>query len=231
MTMHQLLLIVLNRTTLAPADARFDVGVLANWRQVFGVRPWLWALPLTSAHVASGSGAGPTGDGVHWPVSESWSKREARASTIRATHAQAPVDAVRASGGLLIDPSEHVPPPQGYGRAGPRGRWALAEHQGRRAGDTLRGVLGVLERLRRLARAWERRLFCGIMVVGSFRLGHKLLAIVRARAHGGTPRPMAGCDSRHEGARGETREHAASSDAGSALSNGNQQGETKKKAE
>ena len=36
------------------------VGARANWAQVFGRRPALWALPLY--------GGGPDGDGVSWPL-------------------------------------------------------------------------------------------------------------------------------------------------------------------
>jgi len=35
-----------NRSVLCPDDDRYDVGVMANLRQIFGPRPMLWALPL-----------------------------------------------------------------------------------------------------------------------------------------------------------------------------------------
>ena len=38
-----------NRTTLDPDDSRFDVGIIQNLRQIFGSKPWLWALPVHGA--------------------------------------------------------------------------------------------------------------------------------------------------------------------------------------
>merc|ERR1712050_479281 len=46
MAAQQLLLVAYNRTTLNPLDWRYDVGVYANWQQVFGRRASIWALPL-----------------------------------------------------------------------------------------------------------------------------------------------------------------------------------------
>ena len=56
LTAHQLLLVLFNRTTLAPRDARFDLGFKDNWRQVFGHDVRFWLLPLV------GSGPGADGD-------------------------------------------------------------------------------------------------------------------------------------------------------------------------
>lgn len=85
MSVHQLILVLFNRTTLEPTNARYDIGLLANWRQVFGARPALWALPLTGP----GCG-GPDGcDGIHWPESERWVQLQERANQIRNAHARA----------------------------------------------------------------------------------------------------------------------------------------------
>jgi hypothetical protein len=46
--------------TARSSECAYDVGMLANWRQVFGARWWLWPLPV--------AGDAPQGDGVHWPL-------------------------------------------------------------------------------------------------------------------------------------------------------------------
>ena len=65
-------LVLRNRTTLAPNERRYDVGLVANVRQVMGRQAALWLLPI--------EGAGPTVDGIHWPLSPDAAKhaREAR---------------------------------------------------------------------------------------------------------------------------------------------------------
>ena len=65
-------LVLRNRTTLAPNERRYDVGLVANVRQVMGRQAALWLLPI--------EGAGPTVDGIHWPLSPDADKhaREAR---------------------------------------------------------------------------------------------------------------------------------------------------------
>ena len=60
MGFNQVLMVILNRTTLDAEQTRYDVGPRANWEQVFGQRPHLWPLPLY--------GAGPGGNGVSWPL-------------------------------------------------------------------------------------------------------------------------------------------------------------------
>ena len=53
-----------NQTTLHPfGEAEFNVGWLANVRQVFGRRPLLWPLPVWW-------GDAPAGDGLSWPRRE-----------------------------------------------------------------------------------------------------------------------------------------------------------------
>ena len=50
------------RTTLDVSDDRYDVGWLANLRQVFGVNIFLWPFPL--------QGSGPSVDGLFYPERE-----------------------------------------------------------------------------------------------------------------------------------------------------------------
>lgn len=56
---HQLLMVARNRTTLAPRDARYDLGLRANMRQCFGERAAFWLLPV---------GCCSAGDGLRWPL-------------------------------------------------------------------------------------------------------------------------------------------------------------------
>ena len=58
--------------TLTLPLTRYDVGLVANVRQVMGRQAALWLLPI--------EGAGPTVDGIHWPLSPDAAKhaREAR---------------------------------------------------------------------------------------------------------------------------------------------------------
>ena len=51
-----------NRVTLAPEDDRFDVGIVANARQIFGRRSLLWLLPVP--------GTASPGDGLSFPMSK-----------------------------------------------------------------------------------------------------------------------------------------------------------------
>ncbi|KAL1525676.1 hypothetical protein AB1Y20_020526 [Prymnesium parvum] len=60
LTLHQALMVAFNRTTLHPLDWRYDVGVFANLKQVFGRQIWLWALPVM--------GDGPDADGLEWQL-------------------------------------------------------------------------------------------------------------------------------------------------------------------
>lgn len=64
-------LVLRNRTTFAPHERRYDVGVVANVRQVMGRHAALWLLPI--------EGAGPTVDGIHWPLSRDAAKHEREA--------------------------------------------------------------------------------------------------------------------------------------------------------
>jgi len=56
-------MILKNRSSLKLRDARYDVGYLGNWQQVFGRSMWLWALPL--------EGNPPLDGGYHWPLNSS----------------------------------------------------------------------------------------------------------------------------------------------------------------
>jgi len=58
--MFHLFLVVKNRTTIEMNASKFDVGMRANFEQVFGENPWIWFLPVY--------GRGPNGDGLHWPM-------------------------------------------------------------------------------------------------------------------------------------------------------------------
>lgn len=197
LTGHQVLLILFNRTSLDPTDDRYDISLAHNWRAVFGRSAVFWALPVTGA-----LGGGPDGDGAHWPESTRWRAWKQRQEEIRRIHAEAsgPSEGAALNGGserLVLEPLEHVPPPQGYtsansharvrshahgagGAAGGEGRWALGDRK-ERSTASLRESLSALARLKRLARAWEERLFCGLMAVGSVRLVRKLLLRVRER--------------------------------------------------
>ena len=53
-------MVLRNRTTVEPDEKKYDVGLVANVRQVMGRDAALWLLPL--------EGAGPTVDGIHWPL-------------------------------------------------------------------------------------------------------------------------------------------------------------------
>jgi len=55
-----LFLVFKNRTTIEMNSTKFDVGMRANFEQVFGQNPWIWFLPVY--------GRGPNGDGLHWPM-------------------------------------------------------------------------------------------------------------------------------------------------------------------
>ena len=59
---YQLHLALRNRTSIVAreVEAVYDVGALANFRQVFGRQWWLWPLPLWLSD-------GPEGDGLSWP--------------------------------------------------------------------------------------------------------------------------------------------------------------------
>ena len=188
LTTHQVLLVLMNRTTLAPDDTRYDVGLYANWVQVFGPSPLLWLVPTTRGAAA------PVGDGLHFAESERWAQQQQRSAEIRKRHAEAAADPTAAalSARLHIDPSEHVPPPQGY----PKARWALGHHQQGRLGSSslVRISLSSFERVKAVARAWEERLFCGLMAIGSLRLAHKLVqrcfTTAAARTSHGTSAPV-----------------------------------------
>ena len=55
-------LAVRGRVWIDPHDSRYDMGLVANTRQVFGDQPLLWLLPLP--------GTSATGDGVCFPMNE-----------------------------------------------------------------------------------------------------------------------------------------------------------------
>ena len=69
-------LLIANRTTMQPDDARYDVGAGANIRQVMGRQPWLWAVPIV--------GAGSSVDGVHWPLNPAFERAERDAASPQA---------------------------------------------------------------------------------------------------------------------------------------------------
>jgi len=81
MALTQLLLVAYNRTSLEPDDDRYDVGVAANWRQVFGRS--CWALPVRPQRGA----AQPEADGLSWPTNPKGSQtsRERAAPEVGAT--------------------------------------------------------------------------------------------------------------------------------------------------
>ena len=89
MGFNQLLLVLLNRTTLDAEQTRYDLGPRANWEQVFGRRPHLWPLPLY--------GAGPGGNGVSWPLNP-----RVTAGLQTGTRAPPAPDAVRAQWGRVL---------------------------------------------------------------------------------------------------------------------------------
>lgn len=56
-----------NKTTIENLDKQgkpfksiYDVGLQENWKQIFGVNPWLYPFPIFC-----GSGK-PVGDGIYW---------------------------------------------------------------------------------------------------------------------------------------------------------------------
>ena len=63
--LYHLYLVLRNRTTVGDREEerRYDVGVAANWRQVFGRRPLLWLLPVDGEQDC---------DGIHWPENPAW---------------------------------------------------------------------------------------------------------------------------------------------------------------
>ena len=182
LTLHQLALTCFNRTTIDPSDARFDVGLRANWSQVFGARALLWALPLMGGGSDDdASGSGPVGDGYHWAESERWLAMARRKERLEKGVAEARIQAAKpkvkgggAANGLLVDPPERpkavMPPPAG-------GRWALGLHQASMGEATLTA----LAKMRKAARWWEEHLCCGLMAIGSLRLGVKLNEMWRQR--------------------------------------------------
>ena len=89
MGFNQVLLVLLNRTTLDAELTRYDLGPRANWEQVFGQRPHLWPLPLY--------GAGPGGNGVSWPLNP-----RATAGLLTGTRAPPAPDAARAQWGRVL---------------------------------------------------------------------------------------------------------------------------------
>ena len=198
MTLHQLVLVLFNRTTLAPNDARYDVGFGSNWRVVFGSNPWLWPLPLLDVERAGV-------DGVHWEESARWARRQQRSESIRKAHLEAQHPAVytaTTSGKVLAVNSRGVH--SNGDMTGPRlrqrkavganasgadrthadgslaaaadeqddgdeARWALDRHH-HRMPVSLTHTYTVLQALRAAAVEWERRLFCGMMSVGWLRI-------------------------------------------------------------
>lgn len=59
LAIEQVRLISKNRTTLDPANAAYDLGLVRNWKQWFGEQPLLWPLPVP---------AGVASDGYEWPL-------------------------------------------------------------------------------------------------------------------------------------------------------------------
>ena len=183
LTLHQLAMVLFNRTTLAPADARYDVGIAANWAQVFGSNPLLWFLPIT--------GDGPGCDGLHYPESSRWAAMQARQRAMRERHAasaapcklQLPPEQSRQ--GITTAPPDSALPPAGRRS---EGRWALGR-QLHRTRASLMASKAALNRLRAAARAWEERFCCGLMSIGAVRLLSKLVRMhyekIRATGGGG----------------------------------------------
>jgi hypothetical protein len=124
---------------------------------------------------------------VHWPESELWRRREARREAIRDVHARAGATSTereRLARNLVLEPTTRPthPPASGGGDGGGGaaradgeggGRWALGEAR-YRTPASLRESLAMLARVRALLRAWEERLCCGLMAVGSVRVLHRL---------------------------------------------------------
>jgi len=198
MTLHQLVLVLFNRTSLAPNDARYDVGFGSNWRQVFGSNPWLWPLPLLDIERAGV-------DGVHWEESARWARLKQRSESIRKAHLEAQQPTVytaTTSGKVLAVNSKGVhsngdktvsrlrqrkavgADASGADRThadgslaaaddeqddGDEARWALDRHH-HRMRASLMHTYTVLQALRAAAVEWERRLFCGMMSVGWLRI-------------------------------------------------------------
>ncbi len=170
LTLSQTLLAAFNRTTVAPLDTRYDVGLRANWAQVFGARPLLWLLPVM--------GDGPTVDGMHYPLSPRW------------------VDQKRALRARQCSPDEQSPPPSellehvdGTTHAQQAAPIDASTPGGRRkrpstALELMRSVCrGPLRFFARLLRGWllfcEQRFCCGVIGVGTLRLFGKLILIAR----------------------------------------------------
>lgn len=170
LTLHQLMMVLFNRTTLMPADARYDVGFAANWAQVFGSNPLLWLLPIM--------GDGPGCDGLHYPESSRWAAMHARQQAMRERHAaasaapsklQLPPEQSRQ--GITTAPADAPLPQVGWHS---EGRWALGR-QLHRTRASLMASKVALKRLRAAARAWEERFCCGLMSIGAVRLLNKLI--------------------------------------------------------
>ena len=65
--LYHVRMVLRNETSLGALgeESQYDVGAAANWRQVFGRRRVLWALPLWLDDAPAGCD-GPM-DGIHWP--------------------------------------------------------------------------------------------------------------------------------------------------------------------
>ena len=95
--MSQLLLVTFNRTTLAPLDNTYDVGLVANWVQVFGAQPYFWPLPLAPR---------PISDGLSFPRNPDSRYRRRPTRTVRdlrdPSNPPPPPPKVKLSGGRLM---------------------------------------------------------------------------------------------------------------------------------
>ena len=60
MAVEHLLNVAFNRTTLAPTDRKYDLGLAGNVRQVFGDSALLWPLPTVPRGMST--------DGYSWPL-------------------------------------------------------------------------------------------------------------------------------------------------------------------
>lgn len=76
LSIEQVQLAARNRTTLEPTDGRYDMGLAANLRQIFGANALYWWLP-TRAEL-------PDGNGYSWPLNPSYRVRTRRSCNRRA---------------------------------------------------------------------------------------------------------------------------------------------------
>ena len=197
LTLHQTMLALFNRTTLDANSSRFDVCSGHNWRAVFGKSAWLWPVPV----LGGGRRGGPEGDGMHWEESARWISQRRRKMLQRATACENSASDHRDNPGAVARPGDsdwdtarfrmskdlsgtlamHPSPMRSttsLGASEGPGRWALARHHGR-TGNALDVTLSLLQRLKLIARWWEKRLCCGLMTISSLRAAVRLYHSLR----------------------------------------------------